>query len=192
MIDMIEIALTKGKTTIVDDIDDDLTEFNWYAHMHYTRKHEDTPGTFYAERAEPPNNGKRNRIRMHRVILERTLGRSLEKGEFVDHINCNSLDNCRSNLRLCTVSENGKNQRKQLKRSSIYKGVCWNKHAQKWQAEIKIDGNQRNLGVFHSEIRAAEAYDRAARRYFGEFAKTNFTQGLNGPVDECVSIKAVV
>jgi hypothetical protein len=184
MINMIEITLTKGKTTIIDDIDDDLVEFNWYAHMHHIRKHEPTPGTFYAERAEPKNNGKSCRIRMHRVILERTLGRSLEKGESVDHINNNSLDNRRSNLRLCTVSENAKNQRKQLKRSSIYKGVCWNKHALKWQAQIKIDGNSRNLGIYRSEIRAAEAYDRAARRYFGNFAKTNFTRGFNGPVNE--------
>jgi hypothetical protein len=57
---------------------------------------------------------------------------------------------------------------------SGYKGVSWNKSCKLWQARIKIADKERSLGYYFDKISAACAYDRAAIKHFGEFAKTNF------------------
>ena len=107
---------------------------------------------------------------MHRDIL------GLEPGDKRqgDHRNHNGLDNRRDNLRICTHAQNQHNQNPQLNCSSMYKGVYWNKHNFRWQAQIKVNGQNKHLGVFISEIDAARAYDKAAREYFREYARTNY------------------
>jgi hypothetical protein len=92
----------------------------------------------------------------------------------VDHWNRDGLRNTRRNLRLATRSQNNANRRKQAGCSSGYRGVSWSKHASKWKAQISIDGKVCFLGYFASEVRAALAYDTAARERFGEFANCNF------------------
>lgn len=94
-----------------------------------------------------------------------------------DHINGNQLDNRRSNLRIATKQENGRNSRK--KRSGTrtrYKGVGIARGG-KFVARIKADREQIRLGRFDTEEEAARAYDAAARRYHGEFARLNFHDG---------------
>jgi AP2 domain/HNH endonuclease len=103
---------------------------------------------------------------MHRMILEGY--------PFVDHVNGNGLDNRKANLRQATAQEQAWNRKKQGNCSSKYKGVCWSKHARKWVVHIKIDYQQVYLGYFKDEVEAALAYDEAARKNFGEFARTNF------------------
>ena len=100
---------------------------------------------------------------LHRLLL------SPPDGYEVDHINGNSLDNRRCNLRLCTRQQNNGNQRPR-RHSSIYKGVYWNKEHQKWQAKITVNYRNIDLGRYKDEEAAAEAYAKAARRHFGEFA----------------------
>jgi hypothetical protein len=171
---LIKIELTQNKVALVDEIDKDLVERNWCAYKsgnaYKSGKH---IIRFYATRYEHIN-GKYKKIRMHRVILERMLGRELIKGEDVDHINHDGLDNRRVNLRLATHAENMRNRVKRINCSSEYKGVCWYKPNKKWQAEIRIDGKQKRLGRFESEIEAAKAYDIAAIGAYGEFCCLNF------------------
>jgi len=98
-------------------------------------------------------------------------------GEVVDHINHNLLDNRRQNLRICTPSENKRNRVLAKNNSSGYKGVNWSKGANKWRTQISINGKQKHLGLFNNILLAAEAYDSAAQKYYGEFAYTNFKNG---------------
>jgi hypothetical protein len=58
--------------------------------------------------------------------------------------------------------------------SSRFKGVTWDKRANKWLAQIVVKGQGRSLGRYLDETEAAHAYDRAAREAWGEFARLNF------------------
>ncbi len=88
-----------------------------------------------------------------------------------DHINHNVRDNRRSNLRICTPSQNRANSISQIKTGSQYKGV-YNQHG-KWTARITIDRQRKFLGSFESERGAAFAYNLAAKKYFKKFALLN-------------------
>lgn len=94
-----------------------------------------------------------------------------QKNEVVDHINHDTLDNRRCNLRVCTNQQNSMNQRPQAGKSSKYKGVS---KTIKYQASISYNGKSIHLGVFDDEIEAAKAYDVKAKELFGEFAYLNF------------------
>jgi hypothetical protein len=100
-----------------------------------------------------------------------------ERGEQIDHKNGNGLDNRRDNLRKATATENNRNRMKlRAPCASKYKGV-W-RHYDKWGAAIWDKGKSIKLGRFDTEAKAAEAYDAAARRLHGEFARVNFP--ING------------
>ena len=152
---MRKIKLTKGKFAIVDDSDFRwLNRWRWqvntkgYAiHIHYIRM----------------INGKQENktISMHRIIL------NAPKNKQVDHINHNILDNRRNNLRLCTSSQNSMN-RKPLSLTGL-KGI-YKKSKNRWGAEINTGDTRIFLGSFISPIDAANAYEKASRKLFGEFA----------------------
>ncbi len=104
---------------------------------------------------------------MHRMIMGEP------KGMFVDHIDGNSQNNRRSNLRICTPAQNLQNQRPKGG-TSRYKGVYFHKKDNKWMAKIGFNGKNTYLGLFEDEILAARAYDKKAKELFGEFAYLNF------------------
>lgn len=162
----VQIPLTKGYTAIVSPEDADLADLNWIA-MRDPRKI-----AVYATRSKNENR-VRHRFLMHRVILERILDRPLVKGEFVDHINHNGLDNRRENLRLCSNQQNCTNSRPKQSNTSGYKGIIWHARLNKWSAQIGVNGKSQYLGLFLSKHDAARAYNAAALAAWGEFAYLN-------------------
>jgi hypothetical protein len=104
-------------------------------------------------------------IRLHRFIVDCPP-------EFhVDHINGNTLDNRRSNLRICTQEENKRNRRKSSNSSSGYKGVFWDNHYKKWGSSIQVNHKRIYLGRFDNPEKAYEAYVAASKKYHGEFGR---------------------
>lgn len=160
---MIIISLTKNLITGVDNEDADLAQFNWHAQ---TDRH---GGAYAARTVYPPKKGKE--ILLHRLILERVLGRELVKGEFVDHKDGDSLNNSRDNLRVATHKQNAQNRKKHSNGQPKYKGISWHKRVGKYAARIWVDGKLKHLGYFTDPAEAHEAYKRAAREHFGEFAR---------------------
>lgn len=161
MTDFITIPLSKtgkkaGKYEVIISIEDsDLAEFNWIAK---TFNH-----TTYARR-----NKKQKNIHMHRVILERVIGRELNSDEFVDHINRNGLDNRCENLRLATHHQNMMNR--STRGNTPYRGVYFDKNANKFRARIYINRKYKNIGLYDTPEKAYEAYCKVAKEAFGEFA----------------------
>ena len=163
---MKQIPLSRGKYAIVNDEDYEwLSALNWY--IVPTGANSDRPraATGYIK------GGTNTRQLMHRMILERH-GEQLGSLD-VDHINGNTLDNRRGNLRACTHTQNMQNKRKRKATSSRYKGVSRRENG-RWLANIRVDGTLLRLGLFDSEIDAAKTYDTAARQHFGEYARLNF------------------
>lgn len=91
-----------------------------------------------------------------------------------DHENTNRSDNRRENLRDATFSQNAMNAPAHADSGTGFKGVSFHLRDKKFQARIMIDGRETYLGYFDSCEDAARAYDAAARRHHGEFARTNF------------------
>ena len=158
------IPLTKGKYAIVDPEDfERLNKHKWHA----VRQN----NTFYAIRCVGTRK-KKIRIRMHREIIHPP------DHLVVDHINHNGLDNRKANIRPATRAQNNFNRLiiKRKNSSSKYKGVSWKKGKKKWHARIHVNGEYKFLGYFKEEIQAAKAYDKAAKKYHGQFASLNFPE----------------
>lgn len=153
---MKEIKLTQGKVAFVDDADFDyLNQFKWCL---FSQK------KGYAIRRD----GKTNKF-MHRELMGDLNGFE------VDHIDRNTLNNTRKNLRHATHSENMQNRR--THGVAKYHGVTPHliEHKYKYyRVSICKDHKCIYLGNFKSEIEAALVYDAAARRLFGEHARVNF------------------
>ncbi len=152
-----KIELSQGKAALVDDADYKwLMQWKWHV-----------TAAGYASRGKHLGyvNGKRKKITvyMHREIV------NPPEGFHTDHRDGDRLNNCRKNLRICTITQNNRNIKIRQGCSSQYKGVTWNKQCKRWVAQI----NKDYLGVFKSEIEAARAYNKEALAYHGEFARIN-------------------
>jgi|DEB19_MinimDraft_3_1074340.scaffolds.fasta_scaffold00913_11 hypothetical protein len=96
----------------------------------------------------------------------------------IDHIDQNKQNNKLENLRLASKASNCHNrqlcQEIKNKKTSKYKGVYWHKPRNRWRARIVVRRKAIELGRYINEIDAAKAYDRAAKKFYGEFAVLNF------------------
>jgi hypothetical protein len=154
------IPLTKGKFAKVSPRDYPvMMKYKWCARR--------TPQTFYASFYRNKN-GRQKIVSMHNLIM------TPPAGFIVDHIDGDGLNNCRPNLRLATPAQNSRNTRAKVNGISKYKGVCPEKRRKCWRATLTVDGKQIHVGQFKSEIEAAKAYDVAAKKYHGKFARLNF------------------
>lgn len=161
---MKEIELTQGKVALVDNEDFDwLMMFNWYAYK--------DGNTYYARTQIRCLNGKQVTIYIHQLILDKMYGYK-EDGLVPDHEDRNGLNNQRYNLRRITHRLNLHNSK--IQGISKYRGVCWHKRGNKWQAQIRTKGVLAYLGSFDSEIEAAKSYDKEAREIYGDNAELNF------------------
>ena len=153
----VAIPLTRGQVALVDEADVEIVNmYAWYA--------KPWESGFYAAATVGSGRSKRH-LRMHRLILPGSAQ--------IDHKNRNGLDNRRENLRPATGTQNSANQSKRLGGTSRFKGVSWDTHNRCWRASIACNRHGINLGRFQSELEAAMAYNTAALRLFGEYARGN-------------------
>jgi hypothetical protein len=155
------IELTRGHITFIDEADAPaLAACNWQVVFG------NSPNLPYAKGCM---DGK-SWIRMHRFLMQ------APKHLVVDHIDGNTLNNRRANLRLATREENDKNRQLQKNNKTGFKGVTIGNRA--FVASIAINKRAVYLGTFRTAIEAALSYDAAAVAHFGEFACTNASLGL--------------
>lgn len=153
-----EIQLTQGRVALVDDADFDwLNQWKWCVN-----------GRGYVGRKDQDRY-----VSMHRLIM------GAPSGLQIDHKNLSKLDNQRCNLRLATGGQNSSNQPKKAGKTSQYKGVYFIPTTHRWQVQIRVNRRLMHLGVFANEIDAALAYDAAARKHFGVYARCNFAAEQN-------------
>lgn len=160
MSEALEIPLTRGMVALVDPADfDELTQWKWCALNASGER-------FYAYRVSKRGGVQKSHL-MHRQIL------GAGNGVYIDHLNRNSLDNRRSNLRACSQAQNCLNRVGYKKsKTSRFKGVWWQRPNEKWCASFR----HKYLGIFLDEEAAARAYDAAALAYSPEFALLNFKE----------------
>lgn len=166
---MAEIELTKGRVAIVDECDfAALNGFSWCAAGKADR--------LYAQTSYQGDGGKIIKVAMHRLIA------MAPKGMVVDHINGNTLDNRSCNLRVVTQQENTWNRR--ARGMSGLNGV--KKIRDRWIAQIAPNGVEISLGTYQTKEEAAAAYDIAASRVYGQFAR------LNGASHHGITLESIV
>lgn len=158
------IPLTQGKFAMVDDEDyEELMRYKWYCHLYYKKT---MP---YASRNIYHPNQKT--ILMHRVIMG-----IVDKNIMVDHIDSNTLNNQKNNLRICSGCQNQHNSG--VKGGvSQYKGVSRCQGIKnKWRATISCNKKWYAIGRYETEIDAAMAYDSKAKELHKDFARLNFKE----------------
>lgn len=155
---MKEIELTQSLTCLIDDGDFSIIS----AHKWYAKKH---GNIFYAYTNLTDSNGKRFSMAMHRLLLNPS---SLEQ---VDHKDRNGLNNCRSNIRICSRSENMINR--VLKNSTGFRGVFLIRKTGRFTGAIQVGKKRIRVGCFKTAKEAAAAYNVKAKEMHGAFAVLN-------------------
>lgn len=161
---MIEVPLTQGKVALIDDEDAErVLTYKWTL-CAIPRPNKTT---YYARRGTQ-RGGKNKTILLHRFILDAPDGLQ------VDHINGDSLDNRRSNLRLATNAQNHCNMPATRPNQLGFRGIETMKDGRQFKARIKVEGQIIRIGPFSTPEDAARGYDLMAKHYHGEFATLNF------------------
>lgn len=159
----VEVPLTRGFVALVDEFDvGRITQYRWYAQPQ-------PDGRVYACRTGRV--GEPHTIRMHRFILEAF------PRDIIDHKDCNGLNNCRSNIRIATATQNAFNRhpdRTWRHNKHGYRGVAYLSNNRNYRGRIAVNGIQHYTKAFATPIEAAIAWDALALKHYGEFATLNF------------------
>lgn len=165
----ITIELTQGKTTrISEGRAAEVFPYRWFASRY-------NQGSYRAATNVREPKG-RTLLLLHRLLT------NVDSSEEVDHIDFDPLNNTDENLRVVSHAQNQQHRRLQSNNTSGYKGVCWNRVAQKWGVRVWASRRCVTVGYFTDVQEAALAYDEAARRVHGPFVVTNESLGLFLPV----------
>jgi len=144
----------------IDDDDKDLVlSYKWFVHRTQLKKN----GKYYFI----CNYKKNKQVLLHRIIMNAIY----YNGMVVDHIDGNTLNNKKSNLRLCHQYGNAENQKISKRNTSGYKGVSWSSLYNKWVSKIHCRNKYHFLGYFNDPEQAYKAYCEASIKYHGEFSR---------------------
>lgn len=167
------ITLNDGTQVQVDpELYEALNRYHW---THQKRSN----GRGYAIRFEVVD-GIRKTVLMHRVIAD------TPPDLLTDHVDGNTYNNRRCNLRVVTKAQNAKNRSANVVSTSKYVGVSWIRRVGKWVSQIKAGGRVHFLGYFDCEELAARERDRATKLWFGEHGRLNFPQSTGlGEAPDC-------
>lgn len=157
---MKEIHITQGKVAIVDDIDYEmLSQYKWQWN-----------GRYVIRRRRVSEGGDTPQVYMHRQVA------GAKEGEIVDHEDCNTLNNVRSNLRLCAAGQNVCNRRVTKISKTGVKGVMHTpgrgRNIREYRAKVKYKGVVHLDRMYHTLEEAKAAYDACARQVQGEFSRS--------------------
>lgn len=152
---MKQVTLSKGFVALVDDED-----YEWLSTMRWHRN-PSANGRNYAAGSR----GKKT-IYMHRLVMEKALGEPLGR-RVVDHLDGDSLNNQRANLKAVTQVENMRNAIKRVTNSSGYVGVVWHTQSKKWNARIKVNYKAISLGLYDCKEEANQARLKAEKELWG-------------------------
>lgn len=161
-----EIILTQGKVVLVDDEDYERAgKYKWCAQKmpHYLNE------SFHASTRTRLPDGRAVRLYLSRFVM------NAPPGILVDHIDGNTLNNQKSNLRFASHSENACNRDKPSNNTTGFKGVSARNDCNKFTAQIRYKGKKFHLGFFDTAEEAARACDAKAEHLRGEFARLNFS-----------------
>lgn len=160
---IVQVPISSLHSVIIDADDMDLiASYKW-------RPLKNAIGKFYAVTSSRAEGKVRpDRIPMHRLLCGLSPGDSV----VVDHINGDGLDNRRSNLRVCTMSENCARSRSRNVKATKYRGV-YPSGKKSFRALVQLSAGDISLGIFRSPHLAALAYNKKIVEIFGEFATTN-------------------
>lgn len=155
------IYLKNGMFALVDNDDyERINAYNWI----YLNK-----GDGYARRSYQ-NGGRQITVLMHRTVM------NLDDDQHIDHVNGNTLDNRKINLRICDRSQNMANRKMHKNNKSGFKGVYQHhmKNGSKaFEAKIQFRKKSKSIGYFKTAKEASDAYDNESKKLHGEFSRPN-------------------
>ncbi len=148
---MKELQIKTGQIVFIDDEDyGNVSSHNW---------------SMWGRYVSGWVNGKTTSI--HRLVV------GANKGEVVDHINHNTLDNRKENLRVCSQSENMRNKRKASNSKHGMNGICRIKYGRmnrhRYRVRITVAGDRKEIGLFDNLEDAQKARIEAEEKYYGEY-----------------------
>lgn len=157
-----EIALSKGMIALVSEED-----FEWFSQFKWHVVWEKCTQSYYAEA------WLYSPLRVREVMHRMVMGCKKRDGKLVDHINGNTLDNRRENLRIVNHSQNAMNRKlESVNTSSGHRGVTFCKQTGKWAAKISTQDRNIWLGRYSSRELAIAAVKQGLVDNFGEYART--------------------
>lgn len=167
----VKVPLTQNKFALIDEADfDRVNEHKWYMQTNLRRDR------LYAVTGYP-NRKNRKEGRSSIIFLHRFILNIEDNTIIVDHINNDSLDCRKNNLRIATLSQNAQNRKRFNSNTSGYKGVSLNKqkkYKHPWVSRLMLKDKSYYLGMYATAEEAAQAYDVKACELFGDFASLNF------------------